>query len=331
MNVSNPSSSPRSRRSVLALILVLAALQATAAGAQPETLIHFNFFAGETPESIRFDRFDNAYVTMAFLGQIRKITPDLEESLLATLPLGGPCPPIPAVSLGLTIDLQDQLYVAVSSCDPANQGIWKVATDDGAIELVHNAPSDSVWNGIEAAGKFLYAADTFKGLIWRMPKDGSGMPEVWFDDPLLAIPPGSPFPGPNGVRFYKREIYVAVSATGDIVAIPLLPSGAAGPARVHATLPFPQGGDEFAFDVHGSIYCTTDPFNTVVRLDPDGTTEIILDFSDLLDGPTSVAFGRRGTNRKNLYVTNAAFPNFLGQDPRRPSLMRLRLDVPGAP
>jgi sugar lactone lactonase YvrE len=311
------------------LLAALLALAPAAQGQTAETLIEFD--AGETPESIRFDRFDNAYITMAFLGEIRKVTPDFQESLLATLPLGGPCPPIQAVSLGLTIDLQDQLYVAVSACDPTNQGIWKVSTDDGSIELVHNAPSDSVWNGIEAAGQFLYAADTFKGLIWRMAKDGSGMPEVWADDPLLKIPPGSPFPGPNGMRFYKRELYVAISSTGAIVAIPLLPSGAAGTPRVHATLPFPQGGDEFVFDVHGSIYCTTDPFNTVVRLDPDGTTETVLDFDDLLDGPTSVAFGRRGTNRKNLYITNAAFPVFPGQDPRRPSLMRLRLDVPGSP
>ena len=89
------------------------------------------------------------------------------------------------------------------------------------------------------------------------------------------------------------------------------------------------GCDEFAFDVRGSIYCTTDPFNTVVRLDPDGTTEILLTADDLLDGPTSAAFGRHGTNRKNLYITNAAFPIFTTTF--RPSLMRLRLNVPGAP
>ncbi|MDH3524029.1 MAG: SMP-30/gluconolactonase/LRE family protein [Acidobacteriota bacterium] len=320
-------------RSLLAWLagLALAVLVAPAAGGQAaETLVLFDHFAGETPESIRFDRSDNAYVSLAFLGQIRKITPDLEQSLLAVLPLGLPCSPgVPTVSLGLTIDRQDRLYVAVSACDPANQGIWSVSTEDGAMELVHNAPSDSVWNGIEAEGDFLYAADTFKGLVWRMPIDGSGAPEIWADDPLLAIPPGSPFPGPNGVRFYKSELYVAVSATGNIVAFPLEPSGAAGPARVHATLPFPQGCDEFAFDVHGSIYCTTDPFNTIVRLDPDGTTAIVLDATDLLDGPTSVAFGRRGTNRKNLYVTNAAFPTF--PNIQRPSLMRVRLDVPGFP
>ena len=131
------------------------------------------------------------------------------------------------------------------------------------------------------------------------------------------------------VSTVRREIFVANSSTGTIVAFPIRPDGSAGTARVHATLPGGQGCDEFAFDVRGSIYCTTDPFNTVVRLDPDGTTEILLTADDLLDGPTSVAFGRRGTNRKNLYITNAAFPMFTTTF--RPSLMRVRLGVPGAP
>ena len=121
---------------------------------------------------------------------------------------------------------------------------------------------------------------------------------------------------------------MANSSTGDVVAIPIQPNGTAGTAYVRATLPFPQGGDEFAIDVHGSIYCTTDPFNTLVRLDPDGTTEVLQTADDGLDGPTSAAFGRRGRNRKNLYITNGAFPIFGGL---RPSLMRLRMAAPGAP
>lgn len=152
--------------------------------------------------------------------------------------------------------------------------------------------------------------------------------EIWAADPLLAIPPGSTFPGPNGLRVFRREVLVANSSTGSIVAVPIQPNGTAGTAYVRASLPFPQGSDEFAIDVHGAIYCTTDPFNTLVRRDPDGTTEVRLTATDLLDGPTSAAFGRRGRNRKNLYIINGAFPIFGGL---RPSLMRLRLATPGAP
>jgi sugar lactone lactonase YvrE len=202
-----------------------------------------------------------------------------------------------------------------------------VDTEVGSAELVAPAPAGTVINGIDVDGGFLYGADTFGGLVWRAPKAGGDL-EIWSDDPLLDLPPGSPFPGPNGLRVFRREVLVVNSSTGDIVGIPIQPNRTAGAAYVRATLPPPQGGDEFAIDVHGSIYCTTDPFNTLVRLDSDGTTEILLTAADLLDGPTSAAFGRRGRNRKNLYITNGAFPIFGGV---RPSLMRLRLGTPGAP
>jgi len=322
---------PPSHRSHAGLLAVLSCLlTAPAALAQPaaETLVLFDFDAMETPESIVFDRFDNAYVTLSNLGEIRRITPDLSQTTLATLPIGAPCGLQPTVALGLAIDRHDRLFVAVSACDPANQGLWEVDTETGDVELLANAPSATVLNGIDVESGYVYAADTFDGLIWRAPVEG-GTLELWADDPLLKRPPGAFFPGPNGLEIFRREVYVANSATGAIVAIPFNPDGSAGEARVHATLPAPQGCDEFVFDVHGSIYCTTDPFNTIVRLDPDGTTEILLTAADELDGPTSAAFGRRGKNRKNLYVTNAAFPIFT--ETFRPSLMRLRLQVPGAP
>lgn len=293
-----------------------------------ETVVLFDHFAGETPESIVFDRSDNAFITLAFTGEIRKVAADGSQSSVALLPIGGGCAPLPAVALGLAIDRQDQLYVAVSSCDPSSQGLYAVDTATGAFSLLAQAPSATVLNGIDVYQGHLYAADTFDGMVWRAPKQG-GMLEPWSDDPLLARPPGAMFPGPNGLKVFRREVYVANSSTGNIISIEIRPDGLAGEARVAATLPFPQGCDEFTFDVHGSIYCTTDPFNTIVRLDPDGTTEILLTAADLLDGPTSVAFGRRGQNRKNLYITNAAFPVFTTTF--RPSLMRLPLDVPGAP
>ena len=49
-----------------------------------------------------------------------------------------------------------------------------------------------------------------------------------------------------------------------------------------------------------------------------------------VDGPTAAAFGV-GADRENLYITNAAFPFFPGPNPRRPSLMRLHIGIPGKP
>ena len=80
----------------------------------------------------------------------------------------------------------------------------------------------------------------------------------------------------------------------------------------------------------GNLYGTTDPFNTVVRVAPDGATTVLLTAADGLDGPTAAAFGV-GNDNQNLYVTNAAFPFFPGPDPRRPSILRFNVGTPGKP
>ena len=312
----------------LLLLLVLLPSMVLAEN-EAETLILFDFEANENPESIRFDRHDNAYITMAFTGEIRKITPDLEQSTLTFLPIGVPCGdlfPPPAV-LGLTFDRRDRLYVNVYACDPSNSGIYRVDTETGETVQLATAPSATALNGLEYQAGYLYAADTFFGLVWRVPVEG-GILELWSDDPLLQEPPVAPGPGPNGIRYFRGKMYVAVSNTGKIVKIPLRPNGSAGTGRVHAVLPPGQGCDEFAFDVRGRIYCTTDPSNTVVRIDRNGNSETLLTAEDGIDGSTSATFGRRGRNRKNLYITNAAFPFFTTTF--RPSLMRLRVDAPGA-
>lgn len=322
----------RYRRSSLAILLVLAAGAAATHAQAPETVVLFDPSVPETPESVRFDRFDNAFVMLGLTGEIRKIARDGTQSTVAFLPIGAPCGGLfpPVAGLGLAFDMRNRLYAGAFACDPANSGIWRIDVASGALEQIAGAPSGSVLNGLDVYQGFVYAGDSFGEVIWRAPIDG-GMLELWSDDSLLEQAPGSPFPGPNGVRVFRRTLYVANSSSGAIVAIPILADGSAGEARLHATLPPPQGCDEFAIDVKGSIYCTTDPFNTVVRLDPDGTVETLLTLADGLDGPTSATFGRRGRERKNLYITNAAFPFLPGPTPRRPSLMRLRLGAPGAP
>jgi sugar lactone lactonase YvrE len=296
-----------------------------------EVLAAFDPVALETPESIAFDRDGNTFISLALTGEIRKIAPDGTQSTFIQFPIGPPltlCGPFFNAVTGITIDPHDDtLYVSVVACDPAIRGIWRV-TPDGSADLLANLPLASIPNGIDLRRGFLYVADSSLSRVWRVPADG-GAAEVWIEDPLLAGDLASGLPGANGLKIFRNEVYVASSTQGLIVAIPIRPHGAAGTPRVHAVMPSGTGCDDFDFDVHGSIYCTTDPTNLLVRLDPDGTTEILLTAADGLDGPTAALFGRRGRDRFNLYITNAAFPFF--STTHQPSLMRLHLGTPGAP
>ncbi len=108
------------------------------------------------------------------------------------------------------------------------------------------------------------------------------------------------------------------------MALPINRDGSAGHGRVHVEHLFL---DDFAFDMKGNLYGAS---IDVVRVTPDGASEILLTSADGLDTPTSVAFDVKKDN-KNLYVANGAFPYLLGPDPRRPSVMRLHIGIPGNP
>lgn len=293
-----------------------------------ETLVLFDPAQLETPESIVIDRDGNFLISLALTGEIRKIAPDGTQSTLALLPIGPPLTPCGAffgILGALAQDRDGALYASVAACDPANRGVWKIEPT-GEIELLGNLPPSALPNGIALHRGQLYVADS-NGLIWTLPASG-GTPTVWSDDPRLRPAPGAPFPGANGLQIFRGELYVSNSDQGTVLAFRLRPDGSAGRLRVHATLPDDLGCDDFTFDVRGNLYCTTDPFNRLLRIFPDGSFETLLTAADGLDGPTAAAFGF-GRDRFHLYIANAAFPFF--STTHRPSLMSLRVDVPGVP
>ncbi len=324
------------------LFIALSSLLTVWAGAAPilaqsvskqrvETVALFNPAASDTPESIQIDRRGARYISMALTGEIRKIAPNGTQSSLAFLPIRPDVQPcgnslgVPIMG-GIALDHQGNVYVSVNSCNLPDLGIWKV-TRQGQASLLASLPANASPNGIAYHEGWLYVADTTLGLVWRIHSDGMSLPEVWTADPLLTPVPLPLTPGPNGLQVFRDEVYVSVSDRAHIVAFPILEDGAAGTGRVHAS---GVALDDFAFDVNGNLYGTTDPFNTVVRVARDGTVTTLLTASDGLDGPTAAAFGV-GVDRKNLYITNAAFPFFPGPNPRRPSLMRLHVGIPGKP
>lgn len=318
----------------IALAVTRAAFPAAVAAHPPdagtlETVVAFDASKLEMPESVEIDREGNLYVSLSFSGEIRKIAPDGTQTTLAVLPIGPPlsfCGVFFNAVGPITLDRDGNLYASVLACDPANRGIWRISPA-GDMELLANTPLSGLPNGIALYRDHLYVADTILGLVWRVPVAG-GPAQVWLADPLLA-PAGPGQGGANGVQVFRHEILVANSSRGTIVAIPVEPDGQPGTPRVYASLTG-AGCDDFAVDVKGSVYCGTAPSNTLVRLDPDGGSEVLLTAADGLDIPTSAVFGKQGTDRFDLYIGNGAY-GILGPSNNTPSVMRLHLGVPGAP
>ncbi len=293
-----------------------------------ETVVAYDAMAFQAPETVATDYWGNRYVGLALTGEISRVSANGQVDTLATLPIGPPLTPcgnLFGIMGALTITPWG-LYVNVAACDLEDRGVWWVSPWSGATARIASLPLDALPNGIAHRFGQLYIADSGTGRIWRTSAFG-GPAEIWVEDPLLdPVPTPIGAPGANGLQFYGNELYVANSSTGDLVAFPMEWGEQPGIPRVHATLD--DGCDDFAFDLYGTAYCTTDPFNTVVAVYPDGDTEVLLTIADGLDGPTATAFGRL-SDRFSLYITNAAFPFFPNQE--SPSLMRLSLDVPGYP
>lgn len=313
------------------LVLLLLAIPAAATHNNTiETVALFNPLTLDTPESIVFDRQGNGYISMALTGEIRKIAPNGTQSTLAQLPIPvplNPCSPLFAVMGALTLDDRDRvIYLTLNTCEVENKGVWKVSIDTGEMSLIAPFPANALINGIVLVGNRLYVADSDLPVIWTVSKNG-GTPTVFLEDELLAADPDVFGPGGNGIQFFRGELYVCVSDALQIIAVPVRSHNRPGTPRVHADLPY--GCDDFAIDIVGNIYATTDPSNRLLYVDRQGNTEVIFDAEDLLDGPTAAAFGRRGLDRFNLYVTNAAFPFF--SIINRPSLMRSTRWIPGLP
>lgn len=286
------------------------------------TIVSYDFSKGETAESIAIAGDGTSFVSLAFGGQL-DILPASGSPRRVRFPGAGQGTFTGAVAL----DRHQRAYVPVNSPDGDVAGIWRV-TAEGRAQRIAALPAGASGNGIsfDARGN-LYVADSVAGLIYRLRHGGSRV-EVWLRDPLLDPDPGKslegvPFPGANGVQVFRGAVYVANSAQSNVLRIPIRPDGRPGPVGIR----YPGViADDFAFDVMGNLYTTTDPFDTVNRISPDGTTTVLATRADGLDGPSSVAFGV-GRERATLYITNLG----LFGSTHRSSVQKLFVGIPGAP
>ena len=293
------------------------------------TLRSYDADAGELPEGLAVDKRGAIYLTMPFIGELRRVAPDGSETVVAQLPIGnGPG------ALGLAVSAPGDLYAGVATSDPATQGVYRV-TPDGVVSRVPGSEAIDFANGLAFGDRgTLYVTDSIAGEVWRIPRDGPA--ELWVADPLLEGDGSAPLPfpvGANGIAYHHRTVYVTNTELGSIVAIPVLPDGTADEPRLVVQDAALGGADGVAIDVHGNLYVAVIAQSTIVRVTPDGSTiDVLADSADHLDYPSSVAFGSGRGARTTLYAVNfSAGPIFGDVRTWGPRLLAVEAGVPGLP
>jgi sugar lactone lactonase YvrE len=163
----------------------------------------------------------------------------------------------------------------------------------------------------------VYISDSFNGVIWKTGP-GGGTLTPWSSDPLLQ--PGTGVNGPgtgltppfgaNGVEFNNAGtvMFVANTATHQIIQIPVNKNGTAGKASIFITgINAPDG---IAIDRKDNLWVCANQEDDIVVIDKNGKVIAKLgDFNGINDDgivrgllfPASPAFSKDG---KTLYVSN---------------------------
>lgn len=259
-------------------------------GMQPEiSLQKFEVFAEglDHPEGLAFDA-DGTLWAGGELGQIYKISPRGKVRTVATL--GG-------FNLGLTFSPRQDLFVcnfklgALIQLDRSGKTIrsWEKA---GRYRL--RTPNFSVF---DREGN-LYFSDSGEfgkhdGFLFVLRPNGR------IDQLLDRLS----FPNGLSLSADERTLYVVQSTKNNVLAVPLLDTGAAGQPRVYAA-GLNNVPDGAALDAKGNLYVTCYASHNVYRVTPDGKVSLFAFDPEgtMLASPTNIAFG--GANFDEMYFAN---------------------------
>jgi sugar lactone lactonase YvrE len=207
---------------------------------------------------------------------------------------------VPAPPMGLAFDADGVLWTTGGTLRKGPGYIWRVERS-GAVQQWCELPDALFMNGctMHPNGRTLLACESSAGRILAIDLGQPGRWEVWLEgDRLRPIVPG--YPGSNGIKIREGWAWISVSGRRLMVRVPIQPDGSAGDIEIAATR---LQADDFAFGMSGSLYITTHPEHTLVRLDPSGARTTLAGPEQGMVGSTACAFGRAPGDEKALYVT----------------------------
>lgn len=273
----------------------------------------------QLPEGVAADRRGNTYVTLGppfftgvGYGAVMEIDANGSRTTLAEFPEG----PAPA---GVIADRFGHVYFALPDPfgppDRPNVGVHRVERG-GGTERIAGTEQMMLPNGLALGRRgALFVSDSMLGEIWRIPwwarlgLHGNGV-GPWLTHGLLTSCGGV---GANGIAFSRGDLLVANSDRGLLLRVPIERDGRPGEPVVVAGDEDCDDDDELysldgiAVDRRGDVYGALVLQNRLVRIDQrTGDVVSVLDESDGLWNPASVAFGAGRRDRHRLYITNYA-------------------------
>jgi sugar lactone lactonase YvrE len=202
--------------------------------------------------------------------------------------------------MGLAIDESGSLWVTGGTMRTAPGYIWKISVK-GQVQHWTDLPEATFMNGcaVHPNGRELLVCESSSSRVLSIDLQKPGKCSVWLEDELIG-PGESWFPGANGIKIRGGLAYITVSARSFIVRSPILADGSAG-----AVEPILRDvlGDDFVFGESGSLYVTTHPAQTLVRIDPSGKRTTIAGPDQGMVGSTACAFGKAPGDQRALYVS----------------------------